>query len=187
MSSMTQPSQQSAQPLAKCGAQAERRDPFADAAMQAFGGGDALMDPFLSAFGTLAPFGGLGALAPLMRESMARAQAAIPRLSLDVHEDAAGLAIAADVAGARKEDINLTVDGQNIFLCVCRPEAVSTQDDASKRVWRQERASGSASRTLFVGTGYDLTKLAVEGLVDGVLRIRVPRAAGAPARRRIAL
>ena len=137
----------------------------------------------------LAPFGGRfgGDLAPLMRDAFAKAASAAPRIAIDMHETDAGLDITADVAGARKEDVNLSVEDGNVYITVTRPEAVREQGDANSRVWLRERSSGSASRTLRVGAAFDAKKLTVEGYADGVLRLRVPRAAGAEQRRRIAL
>lgn len=188
------------------GKQLAQRDPFAEQLADPFAGfGSELMDLSRGSGGFL------GALAPLMRDTLAKAvrlsrtrapsphdltapipyphpvqqQAAVPRLALDVHEDAQGLFIKADVAGARKEDIDLSCDAGNVYISVSKPEAKSEQGDA--RVWRREMSSGCASRTLAVGAGFDTSKLTVECHENGVLCIRVPRAPGAPERRRVAL
>ena len=70
-------------------------------------------------------------------------------MKTDVKETDAGYELAVDLPGLNKEEINLELD--NGYLTISAAKAVENKDEQNGKVLRQERYSGTMSRSFYVG------------------------------------
>jgi HSP20 family protein len=112
----------------------------------------------------------------LGRELVARplgaaSQAVSSRLRLDVDEDDQSYTIRAELPGARKEDIRVSVEGNQVSLgAEVRREA----DGAGRRNVHSERSYGSVTRTFTLPAELDAAGASAQ-YQDGVLTVVVPK------------
>jgi HSP20 family protein len=100
-------------------------------------------------------------------------------IRLDVSEGEKDYQVRAEVPGARKDDIRVTVDGNYVSIsCEVRHER---QEKAHGRVLVQETSFGSASRGFSLAHEIDSSGV-VAKLEDGVLKLTLPKRAGAQSR-----
>lgn len=99
--------------------------------------------------------------------------------AMDVHEDENGLVIELEVPGLHPEEVEVTTDQG---LLTVKGEKSSTSRKEGVRAIVTERTHGRFTRTLQLPQGVDESKVEAEFL-NGLLRIRVPRAALPQARK----
>ena len=114
--------------------------------------------------------------------------AGMPRLAedvpgeirIDVTENDKDYQVRAEIPGARKEDIRVSVDGNFVSISA---EVRKEKEDKAKggRVLVKETYYGSASRGFSLGCEID-DKAVVARLEDGVLKLTLPKRDGAGAR-----
>jgi HSP20 family protein len=103
-----------------------------------------------------------------------RGNEALPRVKVDVAEKNGAYAVTAELAGVKKEDIQVTIDGAQVTLAaeVKREKQVS-QDE---RVLHTERAFGKVTRSFTLPQEVDESKAEAK-FKDGVLELTLPKKA----------
>ena len=102
------------------------------------------------------------------------------QIKMDVKEDDQGYTVHADVPGVKKEDIHVTIDGNQVSLSA--EVKRETQDKNGEKLLRSERYFGKAYRSFTLGN--DIDDAAAEAKYhDGVLELRLPKKAAASAKR----
>ncbi len=105
----------------------------------------------------------------------------VSRIRVDVDEDDTAYTLRAEIPGARKEDIQVSVEGAQVSLAAeVRPE---THDGAGQRALYRERSYGRISRSFSLPQEVD-SQGATAQYRDGVLTLVLPKKA-APSGRRI--
>lgn len=90
--------------------------------------------------------------------------------AVDVYEQDGVLVMKAELAGLKREDIDITVENGTLTI---RGERKLDQEIKQDNVHRVERAFGSFSRSFALASKVDATKISAE-YKDGVLSIRLP-------------
>lgn len=104
----------------------------------------------------------------------------IPTCRIDVREDDSGYVVHADLPGVKKEDIHVTIDGNQVSI-----SAETTRKNDVKegdRVLRSERYVGKLSRSFQLASEID-ESAARASYSDGVLELTLPRKQTTVARR----
>ena len=92
-------------------------------------------------------------------------------MKTDVHESEAGYEMAIELPGFKKEDIK--VDLKDGYLTVSAQKSLDKEEHKGKKILRQERYSGSCSRTFYIG---DVKAEDVKGKYDaGILTLEFPK------------
>ena len=101
-------------------------------------------------------------------------------IKVDVVENDKDYQVRAEIPGAKKEDIRVSVDGNFVSISA---EVRKEKEDKSKggRVLVKETYYGSASRGFSLASEID-DKAVVAKLEDGVLKLTLPKREGAGAR-----
>ena len=103
-----------------------------------------------------------------------------PQIKLDVAEDDKTYTVKAEIPGAKKEDISVSVDGNLVSLSA---EVRSEKEEKEgKKVIRSERYYGAVSRSFTLASEVDMDKAEAK-YEDGVLRLTLPKKPGAEARK----
>jgi HSP20 family protein len=103
----------------------------------------------------------------------------MPTMRMDVVEDDRGYVVKAEIPGMKKEDIAVSIDGNNVSITA--KAASETEVKEGERVLRTERYRGSLSRVLTLP--FDVDPAKAEAAYDaGVLTMRLPKAPGVEAR-----
>ena len=107
----------------------------------------------------------------------------LPRAKLDVAEKNGAYLVTAELAGVRKEDIHVNVDGAQVTL----EAEVKREKEAAKdeRVLHSERVYGKVTRSFSLPQELDEEKAEAK-FRDGVLELTLPKKAAA-ARKAIAI
>ncbi|HJW26220.1 MAG TPA: Hsp20/alpha crystallin family protein [Rhodocyclaceae bacterium] len=103
-----------------------------------------------------------------------------PSIKMDVKEQEGAYSIHAELPGVKKEDIHVTVDGNQVTL-----SAEVRQDKEVKegeRILRSERYFGKVSRSFQLAHDIDDSKAAAK-FADGVLELTLPKRASSASRR----
>jgi HSP20 family protein len=126
------------------------------------------MDPFEDAFRNFAR--------PWKSELMT----GVPEIRVDVSETESNYTLKAEVPGARKEDINVRIDGNQVSIT----SEVKKESEEKKdgRVLRSERHYGFSSRTVWLDSPVDDAK-AVAKYQNGVLELTLPKKTATSAKR----
>jgi HSP20 family protein len=108
---------------------------------------------------------------------------ALPRMKVDVAENNGAYTVTAELAGVKKDDIQVTIDGAQVTLAaeVKREKEVS-QDE---RVLHTERTFGKVTRSFTLPQEVDEGKAEAK-FRDGVLELTLPKKAAA-ARKQISV
>ena len=102
------------------------------------------------------------------------------QIKMDVKEDDQGYTVHADVPGVKKEDIHVTIDGNQVSLTAETKR--ETQDKDGEKLLRSERYYGKSYRSFTLGS--DIDDAAAEARYNnGVLELRLPKKAAASAKR----
>lgn len=102
------------------------------------------------------------------------------QIKMDVKEDEQAYTVHAEVPGVKKEDIHVTIDGNQVSLSAeVKGESESKNGE---KLLRSERYYGKTYRSFTVGN--DIDDAAAEAKYhDGVLELRLPKKATAAAKR----
>ncbi|HEY0858295.1 MAG TPA: Hsp20/alpha crystallin family protein [Albitalea sp.] len=100
-------------------------------------------------------------------------------IRIDVTENDKDYLVRAEVPGAKKEDIRVTVDGN--FVSISAEVRKEKEEKSGGRVLLKETYFGSASRGFSLAHEVD-AKAVVAKLEDGVLKLTLPKRQGAGAR-----
>ena len=101
---------------------------------------------------------------------------ALPRMKVDVAEQNGAYTVTAELAGVKKEDIQVTIDGSQVTLAAeVKREWEASQDE---RVLHTERVYGKVSRSFTLPQEVDEAKAEAK-FRDGVLELRLPKKAAA--------
>lgn len=135
----------------------------------------------LSRLFDIGPFGGW----PFARSWQRRGQLPAARMPrVDVFEREGDIVIKAELPGVKQEDIDLSIEGDDLLL---RAEQREEREVKDENWYRMERSYGSLYRRLPLpeGTKVEAVKAA---LSDGVLEITIPKAMeSAPQRQKISI
>ncbi len=108
---------------------------------------------------------------------------ALPRMKVDVSEKNGAYLVTAELAGVRKDDIQVTVDGAQVTLAAETKREREVAED--ERVLHTERTFGKASRSFTLPQEIDEAKVEAK-FRDGVLELTLPKKAAA-ARKQISI
>ena len=98
----------------------------------------------------------------------------LPRMKVDVAERNGAYVVAAELAGVKKEDIQVTIDGAEVTLTAeVKREKEVTQDE---RVLHTERTFGKVTRSFTLPQEVDEAKAEAK-FRDGVLELTLPKKA----------
>lgn len=95
-----------------------------------------------------------------------------PQMRLDLTEDDKNFFVKAEIPGVRKEDIKVTVDGNQV--CLSAEVKKEKEEKEGARVIRSERYYGSVSRSFSLDENVDQTA-AVAKYDNGVLQLTLPK------------
>ena len=100
----------------------------------------------------------------------------VPRIKVDVAEKNGAYTVTAELAGVKKDDIQVTIDGAEVTLSAeVKREKEVTQDE---RVLHAERTFGKVSRSFTLPQEVDEAKAEAK-FRDGVLELTLPKKAAA--------
>ena len=108
------------------------------------------------------------------------ASQAMSRIRVDVDEDDTAYTLRAEIPGARKEDIQVSVEGAQVMLAA--ETRAETHDGAGQRPLYRERTYGRLSRTFSLPQEVD-SQAASGQYRDGVLTLVLPKKAASSGRR----
>jgi HSP20 family protein len=97
-----------------------------------------------------------------------------PQIRIDLSETDNAYAVKAEIAGVKKEDIDVRIDGNQVTI-----SAEVKQDKEDKkdgRVLRSERRYGYASRSFLLGSDVDQSGADAK-YANGVLELKLPKRA----------
>ena len=101
---------------------------------------------------------------------------AMPRMKVDVAESNGAYTVTAELAGVKKDDIQVTIDGSQVMLAAeVKREKEAAQDE---RVLHTERMFGKVSRSFTLPQEVDEAKAEAK-FRDGVLELKLPKKAAA--------
>lgn len=102
------------------------------------------------------------------------------QIRMDVKEDEQAYTVHAEVPGVKKEDIHVTIDGNQVSLSAEVKRETENKD--GEKLLRSERYYGKAYRSFTLGS--DIDDAAAEAKCsDGVLELRLPKKAATSAKR----
>ena len=108
----------------------------------------------------------------------------LPRMKVDVAEKNGAYKVTAELAGVRKEDIDVSIDGAQVTITaeVKQEKEAQAQDE---RVLHVERVFGKVTRSFTLPQELDEAKVEAK-YRDGVLELTLPKKQAAP-RKQIAI
>jgi len=107
----------------------------------------------------------------------------LPRVKVDVAEANGAYVVNAELPGVRKEDIQVSIDGNQVTLVAeAKREKEASKDE---RVLHAERVYGKVSRSFTLPQEIDEAKAEAK-FRDGVLELKLPKKA-APARKQVTI
>lgn len=98
------------------------------------------------------------------------------RIKIDVKEDEAAYTVHADIPGVRKEDIHVSLEGNQVTIA--SEVKKETEQKEGERVVHTERYIGKVMRSFTVGQEVDPAG-ATARYNDGVLELKLPKKTGA--------
>jgi HSP20 family protein len=109
---------------------------------------------------------------PLAFEGRADGGVPLPRAKVDVAEKNGAYLVTAELAGVKKEDIHVSIDGTQVTI----EAEVKREKEANKdeRVLHSERVYGKVSRSFALPQEVDETKAEAK-LREGVLELTLPK------------
>jgi HSP20 family protein len=102
-----------------------------------------------------------------------------PRMKVDVEETDQAYVLRADVPGAKREDIAVSIDGNTVSI---RADVVDERTDQSGNMLRTERTYGEEFRTFTLPQEVDDSK-AEARIENGVLVLTLPKKSGSGGRK----
>ena len=110
-------------------------------------------------------------LKPMVMENQPELQ-----VRIDVKEDKDAYKVHADLPGMKKDDIQVTVDGN--VVTICAETKRSTEQKDGEKILRTERYEGTVSRSFQLPYEIDMTAAEAK-YQDGVLDLTLPKRAAA--------
>ena len=107
----------------------------------------------------------------------------LPRVKVDVAEKNGGYTVTAELAGVKKEDIQVTIDGAQVTLAAEVKREKEATDEA--RVLHTERLFGRVTRSFTLPQEVDEGRVEAK-FRDGVLELTLPKKQAA-ARKQISI
>lgn len=101
------------------------------------------------------------------------------QIKLDVNEDDKAFTIHAEIPGVKKDDIKVTIDGDQLTISAEVKNEKEVKE--GERVVRSERHYGKVSRAFRLSQGVDESGAEAK-YADGVLTLRLPKQATAKTR-----
>lgn len=102
------------------------------------------------------------------------------QIKMDVNEDDKAYTVHAEIPGVRKDDIHVTIDGNQVAISAEVKNEKEVKE--GEKVLRSERYYGKVSRVFTLGQ--DVDEAAAQAKYDnGVLELRLPKQAAAKAKR----
>ncbi|HSO05642.1 MAG TPA: Hsp20/alpha crystallin family protein [Pelomicrobium sp.] len=102
------------------------------------------------------------------------------QFKMDVKEDDKGYTIHAELPGVKKEDIHVTVEGNQVSITAETKR--EKEEKQGEKVLRSERHYGKLSRAFTLGSELDEAGASAR-FNDGVLELKLPKKAMAAAKR----
>lgn len=102
-----------------------------------------------------------------------------PQIRLDVSEDDKAYSVKAEIPGVKKEDIKVSVDGNQVSISA-EIKKEKEEKEGTKLI-RSERYYGSVSRSFTLAQDVDQGNASAK-YNDGVLNLTLPKKAGSSAR-----
>jgi HSP20 family protein len=99
-------------------------------------------------------------------------------MRIDLKETDKAYKVRAEIPGVKKEDIDISIDGNMVTL---RAEVKREKEEKDERMVRSERYYGAVSRSFTLGTEVD-EKGAEAKYSDGILELMLPKKEGTRAR-----
>ncbi len=115
----------------------------------------------------------------VMRPMLHEAMADEPQIRLDVREADGAYLVEAEIPGASKDDIHVTIEGRQVSINA----EIKREKEEGERVICSERPHGTASRSLNLAEEVDQDKVQAR-YSNGILELTLPKKPGA-ARREI--
>lgn len=107
-----------------------------------------------------------------------------PQIRVDVNEQENAFVVKADIPGIRKEDINVSVNGNSLTISA---ELQKEKDEkVDGKVLRSERYYGVATRSMSFGTDVDAATAKAK-YENGVLELTLPKRASQQTTRRLTI
>lgn len=136
-------------------------------------------DPFneltrLASFGDADDFFSGFTLRPVFRGMPAE-----PQIKLEVADEGKTYVVKAEIPGAKKEDIRVSVEGNQISISA--EVKKEKEEKEGKKLLRSERYYGKVSRSFTLGQDVD-QEAAQANYIDGVLQLTLPKKAGSTAK-----
>jgi len=103
-----------------------------------------------------------------------------PQIKVDVSEDDGSYTVKAEIPGAKKDDIDVSIEGDRVAITA--EVKKEKEEKEGKRVVRSERYYGSVYRAFTLDTEVDDAKSEAH-YADGVLTLRLPKKAGKAAKK----
>ena len=100
-------------------------------------------------------------------------------IRMDLKETEKEYRVHAEIPGVRKEDIEVSIDGNVVSV---RAEVKREKEDKDERMLRSERYYGAVSRSFTLASDVD-EQTATAKYADGVLELTLPKKAGATTRK----
>jgi HSP20 family protein len=117
---------------------------------------------------------------PVAFEGARGEQQLVAQFRVDVSENEQAYTVRAELPGVKKEDINISIDGDQVAISAeCKNEK-DVKD--GERVLRSERFYGKLHRAFQLGQAIDENGAAAK-YADGVLELTLPKKAATQARR----
>lgn len=104
---------------------------------------------------------------------------AAAQVRMDVTEDDGAYTVFAEVPGVKKEDINVTIDGNQVAISV---EVKGRSQDKNGKALRSERIYGKVYRAFSLAQDVDDASAQAK-YSDGVLELRLPKKAAVSAKK----
>jgi HSP20 family protein len=108
-----------------------------------------------------------------LRPLVSREQGAAQQTRIDVTEDENKYVVQAEIPGTKKEDINVSIDGNQVSIAA---EVKRENTKADGKVLRTERYFGKTYRSFVLGQEVD-KETAQARYADGVLELTLPKKA----------
>jgi HSP20 family protein len=102
------------------------------------------------------------------------------QIKIDVSEDDNAYVVHADIPGVKKEEINVTIDGNQVAISA--EVKRSREEKQGEKVLHTERFFGKAYRAFGLAQDVDETQAQAK-YNDGVLELRLPKKAAVSARK----
>ena len=93
-------------------------------------------------------------------------------MKTDVHEKDGKYILDVEIPGYKKEDVQISLYNGTLSITASKNNNTEEKDDSGK-VIRQERYSGTCSRSFYVGEGVKDTDVHAT-FTDGILKIEIP-------------